>query len=49
MLINAATRLQGVFFWGLFTYLIEGMVFLLTGLQARTLLDRIGDLRRASS
>ena len=42
--INSATRLQGVFFWGLFTYLIEGMVFLLTGLQARTLLDRIGDL-----
>ena len=44
MLITAATRLQGVFFWGLFTYLIEGMVFLLTGLQARTLLDRIGAL-----
>jgi Na+/H+ antiporter len=43
-LITAATRLQGVFFWGLFTYLIEGMVFLLTGLQARTLLDRIGEL-----
>src|SRR5262245_8288177 len=41
-LITAATRLQGVFFWGLFTYLIEGMVFLLTGLQARTLVDRIG-------
>ncbi len=44
MLISAATRLQGVFFWDLLTYLIEGMVFLLTGLQARTLLDRIGDL-----
>ena len=44
-LITAATRLQGVFFWGLFTYLIEGMVFLLTGLQARTLVDRIGELR----
>jgi monovalent cation/hydrogen antiporter len=43
-LIPSATRLQGVFFWDLFTYLIEGMVFLLTGLQARTLLDRIGDL-----
>ena len=43
-LITAATRLQGVFFWGLFTYLIEGMVFLLTGLQARTLVDRIGEL-----
>jgi CPA1 family monovalent cation:H+ antiporter len=44
LLISAATRLQGVFFWGLFTYLIEGLVFLLTGLQARTLLDRIGAL-----
>jgi CPA1 family monovalent cation:H+ antiporter len=42
--ISAATRLQGVFFWSLFTYLIEGMVFLLTGLQARTLIDRIGSL-----
>jgi CPA1 family monovalent cation:H+ antiporter len=42
--ITSATRLQGVFFWDLFTYLIEGLVFLLTGLQARTLLDRIGHL-----
>ena len=25
-LIASATRLQGVFFWALFTYLIEGMV-----------------------
>ncbi len=41
MLISSATRLQGVFFWDLFTYLIEGLVFLLTGLQAHTLLDRI--------
>ena len=50
MLITSATRLQGVFFWDLFTYLIEGMVFLLTGLQARTLVDRIGELpgRRAA-
>ena len=36
-LISAATRLQGIFFWDLFIYLIEGMVFLVTGLQARTL------------
>ncbi|MEJ1965339.1 MAG: Na+/H+ antiporter [Gammaproteobacteria bacterium] len=36
-LISAATRLQGVFFWDLFIYLIEGMVFLVTGLQARAL------------
>jgi CPA1 family monovalent cation:H+ antiporter len=44
LLISSATRLQGVFFWGLFTYLIEGLVFLLTGLQARTLIDRVGAL-----
>ncbi len=42
-LISAATRLQGIFFWDLFIYLIEGMVFLITGLQARTLIARIGD------
>ncbi len=37
-LISAATRLQGIFFWDLVIYLIEGMVFLITGLQARTLI-----------
>ncbi|QBR70608.1 Na+/H+ antiporter [Beijerinckiaceae bacterium] len=42
-LISAATRLQGIFFWDLFIYLIEGMVFLITGLQARTLIARVGD------
>ncbi len=42
-LISAATRLQGIFFWDLFIYLIEGMVFLVTGLQARTMIARIGD------
>jgi monovalent cation/hydrogen antiporter len=41
-LISAATRLQGVFFWDFFTYVIEGMVFLITGLQARTVISRIG-------
>jgi CPA1 family monovalent cation:H+ antiporter len=40
-LIPSATRLQGIFFWDLIIYLIEGFVFLLTGLQARTLIDRI--------
>jgi len=34
-LISAATRLQGIFFGDFLIYLIEGMVFLLTGLQAR--------------
>jgi monovalent cation/hydrogen antiporter len=42
-LISAATRLQGIFFWDLFIYLIEGLVFLVTGLQARMLISRIGD------
>ena len=40
-LISAATRLQGVFFWDFLIYLIEGMVFLITGLQARTLIAGI--------
>jgi CPA1 family monovalent cation:H+ antiporter len=39
-LISSATRLQGIFFWDLVVYLIEGFVFLLTGLQARTLLEK---------
>src|SRR5438067_13704530 len=41
-LISAATRLQGIFFWDFLIYLVEGMVFLITGLQARTLIERIG-------
>jgi CPA1 family monovalent cation:H+ antiporter len=39
-LISSATRLQGIFFWDLIIYLIEGFVFLLTGLQARTLIEK---------
>jgi len=39
--ISAATRLQGIFFWDFFIYIIEGMIFLVTGLQARTLIGRI--------
>jgi CPA1 family monovalent cation:H+ antiporter len=39
-LIPSGTRLQGIFFWGLIIYLIEGFVFLLTGLQARTLIEQ---------
>ncbi len=37
-LISAATRLQGIFFWDVLVYLIEGILFLLTGLQARALI-----------
>jgi CPA1 family monovalent cation:H+ antiporter len=40
-LISAQTRLQGIFFWDFVIYLIEGMVFLITGLQARAMLESI--------
>src|SRR5215472_11137008 len=40
LFIPAATRLQGIFFWDLLVYLLEGLIFLVTGLQIRTLLDR---------
>jgi monovalent cation/hydrogen antiporter len=40
-LISAATRLQGIFFWDLLIYLVEGMVFVVTGLQARALVGSI--------
>jgi len=36
-LISAETRLQGIFFWDFLEYLINGMVFVITGLQARSL------------
>jgi CPA1 family monovalent cation:H+ antiporter len=42
-LISATTRLQGIFFWDLIVYLIEGFVFLITGLQARTLIEKAHD------
>jgi monovalent cation/hydrogen antiporter len=42
-LISPATRLQGIFFWDFLMYLIEGMVFIITGLQARTLLAGMAD------
>jgi monovalent cation/hydrogen antiporter len=41
LLIPAATRLQGIFFWDLLVYLLEGFVFLVTGMQTRPLLDRM--------
>lgn len=46
-LISAATRLQGVFFWDFLIYLIEGMVFLITGLQARALLGGMAENSRS--
>ena len=40
LLISSATRLQGIFFWDLVIYLIEGFLFLLTGFQMRALYER---------
>jgi CPA1 family monovalent cation:H+ antiporter len=40
LLISAATRLQGIFFWDLVIYLIEGLLFLLTGFQMRRLFEK---------
>jgi CPA1 family monovalent cation:H+ antiporter len=39
--ISPATRLQGFFVWDLVIYLIEGLVFLMTGLQARVVADTL--------
>jgi len=53
-LISAATRLQGIFFWDFLMYLTDGFVFLITGLQARTLIagihgDSLADLARSAA
>jgi monovalent cation/hydrogen antiporter len=40
LLISAATRLQGIFFWNFVIYLIEGLLFLLTGFQMRLLFEK---------
>jgi CPA1 family monovalent cation:H+ antiporter len=52
LLISAATRLQGIFFWDLIIYLIEGLLFLLTGFQMRLLYEHskafpLGDILSA--
>jgi len=39
--ISPATRLQGFFVWDLVVYLVESVVFLLTGLQARLVADTL--------
>ena len=43
LLISAATRLQGIFFWDLVIYLTEGLLFLMTGAQLRLLLEKSKD------
>ncbi len=40
LLIPGATRLQGIFFWDLVIYMLEGFIFLLTGLEARAIIER---------
>src|SRR5262245_24426206 len=40
-LIRPATRLQGYFFWDLWVWAIEALVFLLTGLQASAVIEGI--------
>jgi monovalent cation/hydrogen antiporter len=40
LLIRGATRLQGIFFWDLLIYLLEGFIFLLTGLEVRAVAER---------
>ncbi len=40
LLISAATRLQGIFFWDLVIWLIEGLLFLLMGFQMRQLIEK---------
>jgi len=45
LLISAATRLQGIFFWDLVIYLTEGLLFLLTGAQLRLLIEKSKDFQ----
>jgi monovalent cation/hydrogen antiporter len=42
LLIPATTRLQGIFFWDLLIYLLQGLIFLVTGMQTRILLEHTG-------
>jgi CPA1 family monovalent cation:H+ antiporter len=46
--ISPATRLQGFFVWDMVVYLIEGVIFLLTGLQARLIAERLDPSEWAS-
>ncbi len=39
--IPPATRLQGYFFWRLVVYITEGSIFVITGLQARPILETL--------
>jgi CPA1 family monovalent cation:H+ antiporter len=40
LLISASTRLQGIFFWDVVIWLIEGVLFLMIGFQMRFLMEK---------
>jgi Na+/H+ antiporter len=40
LFISSATRLQGIFFWDLVIFVVEGLLFLLTGFQMRLLFEK---------
>lgn len=44
LLISASTRLQGIFFWDMVTWLIEGVLFLMIGFETRVLVEKSKDL-----
>jgi monovalent cation/hydrogen antiporter len=48
VLMSAASRLQMDAFWRIVRFLLEGLVFLLVGLQLREILDRLGDTPRGT-
>lgn len=42
--ISAATRLQGIFFWDIVNWLIEGILFLVVGFQTRVLIEKFKEI-----
>lgn len=44
LLIPASTRLQGIFFWDVVIWLIEGVLFLMIGFQTRLLVEKSKEL-----
>lgn len=44
LLISASTRLQGIFFWDMVTWLIEGVLFLMIGFETRILVEKSKEL-----
>jgi CPA1 family monovalent cation:H+ antiporter len=44
LLIPSSTRLQGIFFWDVVIWLIEGVLFLMIGFETRLLMEKSRDL-----